>query len=219
MTVIAQHDFVEIDYTGRLKDGKVFDTTSEAVAKGHDLPGEGHAFAPVAICVGERQIIPGLDEQLPGKEVGKEYTVTLPPEKAFGKKDIKKLRMIPFSTFREHKMSPEPGLQVDVDGERGIVLSVSGGRVIVNFNHPLAGKEVEYRFIIRRKITQPEEQIQAYLHAILSIPASEIKVELADGTARVSLPARLPAEITGIFSKKILELLKAAEIKEVVFAS
>ena len=141
---IKLHDFVEVEYTGKLPDGLVFDTTVAEVAQQHNIHSDKMKYGPATVCVGEKQLLPGLDEQLVDKEVGKEYTVTLPPEHAFGKRDVKKVKIIPMNTFREHKTEPHPGLQIDVDGEVGTVNNISGGRVIVNFNHPLAGKELEF---------------------------------------------------------------------------
>src|SRR3989338_9525675 len=118
---IKLHDFIEIEYTGKLAEGAVFDTTSEKVAKEHRLHSPERKYHPAVICVGERQILPGLDAQLVDKELGKEYTLTLPPEKAFGKRDIKLVKIMPMDMFRQHKVQPHPGLQVDVDGEMGLV--------------------------------------------------------------------------------------------------
>ncbi|MEK6900053.1 MAG: FKBP-type peptidyl-prolyl cis-trans isomerase, partial [Nanoarchaeota archaeon] len=77
---VQLHDFVEVDYTGKLTDGLVFDTTIEKVAKEHNLRASKHKYSPAAVCIGERQVLPGLDAQLDDKEIGKEYMVTLSPE-------------------------------------------------------------------------------------------------------------------------------------------
>ncbi len=233
--IVHHHDFIEVEYTGKLTDGTVFDTTSERLAKQHNLPTENRQFASPIICVGEQQLLPGLDKELEGKEVGKSYTIPLSPEQAFGKRDIKKMKIIPMSTFYEHKMEPHPGLQIDVDGELGTVMRVSGGRVMVNFNHLLAGKEVIYEVKILRKVTDSKEQIIAYLNMGLRIPAEKIKVEISGGNgageksgedksseekagakATVTLPFQLPAPFTGELGKKIAEL---TGLKEVVVGS
>lgn len=205
---IKYHDFIEVDYTGKLADGTVFDTTSAEIAQKHRLPAENREFRPASICVGEMQILPGLDAELPGKEVGKEYSVTLPPERAFGKRDVRKMKIIPMSTFFEHKMEPQPGLQIDVDGELGTVVRVSGGRIIVNFNHPLSGKEVTYTFTIKRKITQPEEQVSAYVQATLRIPSENMNVTISAGKAVVSTLPDLPPPLKDVLEKKLKELIR-----------
>lgn len=210
---INHHDFVEVNYTGKLIDGTIFDTTEEKVAKENGIYDPKMNFAPAVICVGERQILPGLDEQLEGREVGPEYTVELSPEKAFGKRDIKKMRIMPMSAFKEQQMQPQPGLQIEVDGQIGIISKVSGGRIMVNFNHPLAGKEVVYTFKVTKKILDQKEQILAFLNATLRIPEEKMKVEVAGENAKVELPTALPAPFTEALGKKLAELVKLKSIE------
>ncbi len=213
---IKFHDFVEVDYTGKLTDGTIFDTTQEAVAKKNNLFSEKTKYGSLIVCVGEKQLLPGLDDELVGKEVGKEYTLTLAPENAFGKRDIKRLKVIPANTFREHKLDPHPGLQIDVDGEMGTVTSVSGGRVIVNFNHPLAGKEVVYTIKVNRVVTDAQEQIKAFLNATLRIPESQVKVEIKEEKATVELPVMLPPPLVDALTKKLVEV---TGLKDMAFSA
>ena len=194
----------------------VFDTTDESIAKKNNLHSEKAVYTPSAICVGEKQILPGLDEQLEGKEIGKHYTVKLQSEKAFGKRDIKKMRIVSMSTFKEHDVQPQSGLQIDVDGELGIIARISGGRIIVNFNHPLAGKEVTDEFVMRRKITETAEKITAFFHTLFKIPQEQITVEIKEGQAAVKIPVAFPHEIAEAIGKKVTELVtevKSIEIK------
>ncbi len=211
---IKLHDFIEIDYTGKLIDGTVFDTTNEKVAKENHLHSGNHKYKPAVICVGERQILPGLDLQLADKEIGKEYTVTLPPELAFGKRDIKQVKIIPMNMFKQHNVQPQPGLQVDVDGEMGVITRVSGGRVMVNFNHPLAGKEVVYSYKVLRKVTDQKEKVTAFLSALLRLPAEAMKIEVKDDAATVSIPGELPTQISTILAQKLVQL---TGLKDILF--
>lgn len=211
---VQHHDFVELDYDGRLADGTVFDTTSEKVAKEHNLHSPQQKYKPAVICVGEKQVLPGLDAQLVDKELGKEYTAALTADKAFGKRDIKRVKIIPMNTFQQHKVQPHPGLQVDIDGEMGLVTSVSGGRVIVNFNHPLAGKEVSYSYTILRKVTDQKEKVTAFLSAVLRLPAEAINIEVKDNAATVTLPGELPAQISTILAQKLVGL---TGLKDILF--
>jgi|SRR3989338_802003 len=208
------HDVVVVDYTGAVKEnGLIFDTTLASVAKQHNLPSQS-TYAPVTVCVGEHHLLPGFDAQLVDKEMGKEYTITLQAEEAFGKRDVKRLRIIPLNTFREHKTQPMPGLQIDVDGEIGTVTSVSGGRVIVNFNHPLAGKDVVYTFTITRKITDVKEKIVAYLERTFRLPADKVEVTVQFDSAVVSLPLEFPGPLQELISKKLQTI---AGLKTVTF--
>ena len=200
MEKVAKKDFIEIDYTGKLADGTVFDTTNTQIAKKHNLRSENTRENPTIICVGEKQLIPGLDEALIGKELNKEYTITVPAEKAFGKKDAKNIRLIPMRTFQKQNIMPQPGLQVNIDGSVATVLRVSGGRILVDFNHPLAGREITYNITIKKKITDKKEQIESYLGQAFPFP---LKVSVKENKATVTLPQNLPKEIAEELSKKL----------------
>jgi FKBP-type peptidyl-prolyl cis-trans isomerase 2 len=203
---VGTGDFVEVEYSGKVDDS-FFDTTSEKVARENGLFSEKNVYTPAKICVGEKQILPGLDSELVGKEIGKNYSIVLPMEKAFGKRDIKKMRIVPMNTFKEHKVAPQPGLQIDVDGERGTVTRVSGGRVIVNFNHPLAGKEITYDVKINKKITDRNEQVKAFLNTALKIPMNQIEVESNEKKLLVKMPVALPEQFMEALSKKLADLV------------
>ncbi len=202
---ISNHDFIEIEYTGTLSDGKIFDTTSRSIAEQHGIFNPKMKYQPAIVCVGERQLLQGLDNDLIGKEIGKTNYITLQPEQAYGKRDIKKIRIVPAHTFTENKMRPYPGLQVDVDGEIGIISSIAGGRVIVNFNHPLAGKEVQYEYKILRKIENLDEKIVHYIHNVMRIPKETIKVAINGNTALIELPLQLPEPILNTLTLKLKE--------------
>ena len=234
---LQKNDFVVVEYTGKLPDGKIFDTTSEKIAKEAKIFSEKMKYEPAEICIGEQQVLPGLDTALMGKEVGKKYTVNLSPEQAFGKRDIKKIKMVPSATFMEHKVQPFPGLQIDVDGEIGTVLRVAGGRILVNFNHPLAGKEVIYEVEVKRKITEPKEQVTAFVHRVFGIPEEQIGVEIkpieveiaAEGEkvaereksaesekekkVVLTLPFDFPAQLSDAFAQKLAELVKVKTVE------
>jgi len=210
---VAKGDFIEVEYTGTLLDGTVFDTTSKKKAQELHLDHEQSSFKPAKICVGERQVIPGLDQDFMGKEVGKKYSIKIPPELAFGKRDVKKVKIVPSSTFKEHKVNPQPGMQVDMDGDVGTVSSVSGGRIIVNFNHPLAGREVNYEFIITRAITDPQEQLVSFLNTTLRMPIDQFNVSVKENMAMVELPLQLPPQFTSALGKKLAELTHLKEVQ------
>ncbi|MFH0956858.1 MAG: hypothetical protein V1813_03275, partial [Candidatus Aenigmatarchaeota archaeon] len=72
-------------------------------------------------------------------------------------------RVIPLSKFTEKNMNPFPGLWVNIDNRNCRIMSVTSGRVRVDFNHPLAGKELTYEIEIREEITDKKERIKALL--------------------------------------------------------
>jgi FKBP-type peptidyl-prolyl cis-trans isomerase 2 len=201
---IKEHDFVEIEYTGRFADGNtIFDTSDEALAKKNGIFSENVRYGPIVICIGEHQVIAGLDKNILGKEAGKDYTFSIPAEDGFGKKDMKLLRLIPTSAFRKQNINVMPGLQVEVDGSVGIIKNVTGGRIIVDFNHPFSGKDLIYEVKLRRLVEDKVEQLNSLIRLLLNMQPETV---LLDGAATLTLDQKLPPEIEKELEKKLVEL-------------
>lgn len=209
---IALHDFLEVEYTGKFSDGKVFDTTDKEVAQKNNIFSPTMKYQPLVVCVGERQLILGLDDALIGKEIGKSYNIDLKPEQAFGKRDIKKIKLVPLVEFKKQNIDPRPGLQINMDGEVGTIVRASGGRILVNFNHPFAGKEVIYDIKINKKVTDKKTQIDSFLELSFNLP--NVETDVKENKATITLPIDLPKPIQEEFSKKLKELTK---LKDIIF--
>ena len=215
LETIKKNDFVEVEYTGMIKDSKeVFDTTSEKVAKDAGIYDKKMTYGPIVVCVGEGQLLKGLDDMLEGKSIGS-YEFDLLPENAFGKRDAKLLKIIPPKVFLKEGLKPVPGLIVSVDDARGVVKTISGGRVIVDFNHPLAGKEVIYSVKVIRFVTDPVEKISSFLNLALNLKKEAFKVEVSGEGAKVILKGKLPKEFADELSSHIV---RVTGLKKVDFA-
>ena len=209
-------DFVELVYTGRIKDlNLVFDTTNEKEAKESNIHDARASYGPVIICIGQGHVIKGLDEQLEGKELGKEYHIELSPEQGFGKKNAKLIQLVATSKFIKQKINPMPGLQVNIDDMTGMIRTVSGGRTLVDFNHPLAGKELTYDFKINKIVKDDEEKLKALLKLQLNL--KDIKVEIKEGNATIDLNIKqdLPKPVEEKLTKHIKEIIPS--IKNIEF--
>ena len=203
MGKIKKNDFVEVEYTGKLVDDKlVFDTTDENIAKDGGIFDENHKYGPVIICVGEKQILEGIDKNLEGKEDNNTYTLKLSPEDGFGKKSGKMLKLIPATVFRKQNIQAVPGLQVNIDGVVGTVRRVSGGRVIVDFNHPLSGKELEYIVKVNNIVTDSAKKVESIVHILLN---QDCKVSVANEIALIELETKLPDEIGEKLKEEIVK--------------
>jgi FKBP-type peptidyl-prolyl cis-trans isomerase 2 len=199
-------DFIELDYTAKIKSkDMVFDTTLESDAKKHGIHSDKIQYKPLVVKVGNGQLVKGLDEFIVDKVPGN-YTVEIEPEKAFGKKDAKLLRLISIKEFHKNQIQPMPGLEVELDGYRGIVRTVNGGRVIVDFNHPLSSQDLTYDITIKGFITDPKTKVEAALESF-KIPF--VKVEVADDKAIVTLETPVPAEVS---AQILAELKKLTDI-------
>ncbi|MEM0056904.1 MAG: peptidylprolyl isomerase [Candidatus Geothermarchaeota archaeon] len=190
---IDKGDFVLITYTGFLKDtNEIFDTTDEDVAKTSGLYDSNAKYGPTLIIVGEGRVIKGLEESLIGHKEGDEYEVEIPPEKGFGIRDSKKLVTTTIKKLRESGIKDEitVGKILNIDGKPAIVRAVVSGRVMLDFNPPLAGKYLKYRVKVVKRISSLEEKIielirstdQEFLNAI-----KEYKIDVNEGTLIINL--------------------------------
>lgn len=202
-----QGDFVEIEFTGRTKDGNVFDSNiSEELKK---LNPEAEA-KPFVFPLGHGMFLKGIEEFLLDREQGM-YEISLPPEKAFGKRDSKKIKIIPINVFREKNVNPVPGVAFNFDGLVGKIITVSGGRVIVDFNNLLAGKEVIYKIKVNRKIDDINEKVKAMLDFLFR-REFDFQVE---GRKLVIFCEKEMKDFIGLFTDKFREILELdLEVRE-----
>lgn len=215
MATVKKHDFVEIEYTGKVKeDNSVFDTTQENVARENGFYSKNADYSPAVICVGEGHLLKALEEQLIGKETGKEYTFEIGSENAFGRRDAKLIQLIPANKFRQQKIHPVPGLQMNIDGVFGVVKTVSGGRCLVDFNHPLAGRDIIYNLKINRLVEDDMEKLKSLLKIHLHMKDAEIEVK--EGGADIKSKHSIPDDIQAEF-KKIAERI-IPSLKNIKFA-
>ncbi len=173
-------DFIEIDYTGKLKEeNMIFDVTNEDTAKQNNLYHEDHVYKPIIICLGKKDVVKGLDNFLIDKEQNKEYELEIQPEDAFGKKHQELIKLLPTSAFTKQNIQPYPGLQVNLNNLTAVIKTVSGGRTLVDFNHPLAGKTLIYKVKINRIITNAKEKLSSILEQV----TKDFKIELKENEA------------------------------------
>jgi FKBP-type peptidyl-prolyl cis-trans isomerase SlyD len=157
--VFKKKDFIEIEFTGRVKNGEIFDSNIKKDLKKADLDIEPKPFI---FSLGEGMFLKGIEDFLTGKDVGK-YEIELPPEKAFGVRDGKLIKIVPSNIFKQRKLSPFPGVMFNFDGRMAKVLSVSGGRITMDFNNPVAGKTVVYNINVLRKVNDINEKTKAFI--------------------------------------------------------
>ncbi len=134
MTQAKAGDTVHFHYTGTLDDGTVFDSS------------EGRE--PLSFTLGSGQIIPGLDAAIDGMAVGEEKTVTVAAKDAYGDWQPEARQAIPRAQIPDH-IPLEPGTQLQMQTPDGqavpvTVAEVSEGEVVLDANHPLAGKDLTF---------------------------------------------------------------------------
>lgn len=180
--MVSKGSFVRITYVGRIKEtGELFDTTDAEIAKKEGVFNPKMKYGPVMIVVGEGKLVRGLDEVLAEMKAGDERALDIPPEKAFGPRSADLMRLVPLQEFKKQGFLPQQGMPITMNGLRGRVLSVSGGRVRVDFNHPLAGKALAYTVRIEEQVEDKQRQAQG----LCDFYAMDAKVTLAGTGAEV----------------------------------
>ncbi|MFC7137085.1 FKBP-type peptidyl-prolyl cis-trans isomerase [Halobaculum litoreum] len=177
---IQNGDFVRLDYTVRTategdEEGRVVDTTRKEVAEEAGIDDDEYDFSPRTVVVGEGHVFDSVDEDLLGKAVGDGNTVVVPAAEAFGEFDPDDVRTVSAEKIPEDDRYP--GAQVTIDGEQGYVETVIGGRSRVDFNHPLAGDDLEYEYEILGVVDDEEEQAAGLLGMYLQ-EAPEVRIEV-----------------------------------------
>jgi len=204
--MIKKGDFIEIDYVGRVKStNQIFDLTDNKAAKENNLNIEKE-LKPIVICVGEKNLLKDIDNNLIGKEIGKDYEIDVKPENGFGKRDPRLMKLINVNVFKKSNIMPVPGLQVNIDGMLGTIRSFSGGRVIVDFNHPLADKELVYKIKIIREVKGVKEKLSACMK-FMNLLDDKFSISLDNNKAKITLEANIPDPLKEALKKKILELV------------
>lgn len=190
-SAISKGDVVWIDYEGWILNPNgtrtLFDTTRAEAAKKADRFDEKKVYQEFPIIVGHGRILPGLDEALLTAEIGKEATIRIPPEKGAGERDPKLVELHPLREFLKQEIHPDVGMEVSLGGRKGTITQVTGGRVRVDYNNPLAGRTIEYTFKVTKKAETVEEKLRAILEMDYGL-AEQFKIDVKKDVAEILIP-------------------------------
>lgn len=140
MAAASKGDTVYIDYTGRLDDGSVFDSS-----EGKD---------PLEFVLGSGMVIPGFDAAVTGMEVGETQTTHIPAAEAYGARTDELLVTVPKDQLPPG-MEVSAGDQLQVSDDEGrvqlvTVVEVGDDTMVIDANHPLAGKDLTFDITLVR---------------------------------------------------------------------
>ncbi|MCS7120109.1 MAG: FKBP-type peptidyl-prolyl cis-trans isomerase [Nitrososphaerota archaeon] len=183
-------DFVLVDYIGRISETKeVFDTTLEEVARNSGIYREGGIYEPVLVVLGEGWLLKALEDSVMNLDIGKTETVEIPPEKAFGNRDAEKVKLYPLRKLTAKGVTPQVGMRVEVDGRLATVRTIGSGRVLLDFNPPLAGKTLIYEVTVRKLLEATEEKMLALIHRrIPQISIEKFSLEVSGDEVKINIP-------------------------------
>ena len=133
MNQATQGSTVRVNYTGKLGDGTVFDTTGER--------------EPLEFTLGEGRIIPGFETAVEGMNVGESKTAVVPSEQAYGERQDELVEVVPRTMLPDDVDFAEGNHFQIKRGEETVVVKVidtNDESVTFDGNHPLAGEELTF---------------------------------------------------------------------------
>lgn len=183
-------DFIYIDYVARIKDtGEIFDTTIEEEAKKANIYDSEKVYKPKLVILGEGAIIKGLEDALYQMSVGEEKEIEIPPEKAYGERDPNKVKTVSLGELRKQGIRPYPNMMLRMsNGSIAIVKSVTGGRVVLDYNHPLAGRTLIYKVKVVKVLETELDKVKALLERYFgSSNVDKFTVEISNDKKEVKI--------------------------------
>lgn len=151
---ISQNKVVKMHYKGTLSDGSVFDSS------------EGRE--PLEFIFGVGMIIPGLEKGIQGLKVGDKKSVAVKADEAYGQKNDATIQEVPKNQFPED-LKLEVGMQLMAQGPHGAIpvqiAEILDDKVKVDFNHPLAGKDLTFNIeVVDVREATEEELSHGHVH-------------------------------------------------------
>ena len=190
---VNKGDFIKVELTGSsVETGEVFETTSEEVAQESGLWEENRTFEPRLVIVGDGYVLRGLDERLPGTPFDEEVEIEIPPEEAFGERNPADVQMVPFRVLRSKGINPYVGAELEIDGRPAIIRSVGAGRVQVDYNHRLAGRQIVYKLKVVEHVSDDKDKMRALIgRRFLGIDTAEFALKKTKKKLRIGIPDQI----------------------------
>ncbi len=209
--------FVEIEYSGRIKEtGELFDTTDEKLAKEEGIFNPRAKYGPIVVVVGAGHVIKGLDDVLKEMKVGEERVVEIDPKDAFGERNPNLVKTLPSAYFLKEGVTPRVGMPFMLpNGIEGRIISVSAGRVKVDFNNPLAGKKVVYSIKINREIKDAKEKLEGLFVYHTFMPKEGYEISIKDKVGKIKVKLSIGETIKKRIKDEALKYISG--LKDVVF--
>ena len=134
MKQIQNNDTVEVHYTGTLSNGQVFDSSLDR--------------EPLKFTLGQGQLIPGFEAGIIDLKVGDKKTIQIPCAEAYCERHDEMMHEVQKSQLPQ-EIKPEVGMPLVSQGPEGqemhfIIAEVKEESIIVDGNHPLAGKDLTF---------------------------------------------------------------------------
>ncbi|MFH0906403.1 MAG: FKBP-type peptidyl-prolyl cis-trans isomerase [archaeon] len=217
--MIKEKDLIEINLI--LKDNntkEILDTNIESVAKEGNIFKTNMRYSPLKFVFGKKELLDSVEDNIKDLKIGEEKTFSLKKSQAFGEREDAKIKLMQLSEFKKEKINPLSGMIVNLGGEIGKILSVSGGRVKVDFNSEFAGKDLEYTIKLLKIFSEDLDKAKAITEKYFYfLPLDKIKVNLISNILEIQLPLGLPKEIDYFKQSISHEIFDSTNIENIKF--
>ncbi len=147
MEQVKNGDSVSVNYTGRLEDGTIFDTSLQ----------EGRE--PLKTTLGQGQLIPGFENGLIGMSIGEKKTIEIEPKDAYGEVNPQLTQEVPLDKVPENvKVGDMLQGQNQYGPVQVTVREVNESTVLLDMNHPLAGKKLIFDLEVLKSLKKRPNQ-------------------------------------------------------------
>jgi FKBP-type peptidyl-prolyl cis-trans isomerase 2 len=144
---VKKGEWIKVEYEGTFDDGTIFDSTKQ------------NGGNPLKFQVGVGQLVKGFDESVMGKDLGEEYLIRLEPSEAYGEYKEGLTHKVPKDQFPKGA-ELHPGLMLMVMSPQGqkpaSIKSIEKNDVIIDLNHPMAGKVLNFKIKIVETGLEPD---------------------------------------------------------------
>lgn len=190
---VNKGDFIYIEMTGKVEEtDEVFETTEEETAKEAGVFNEERVYGPRLVIVGDGFVLRGLDDKLPGTKFDEEVEIEIPSSEAFGERNADLVQMIPYRILRSKGINPYVGAELEIDGRPAIVRSIGAGRVQIDYNHPLAGRNIIYKLKVIEHITEDKKKFAALINRrFVKVEPTEFKLRKTKKKLRIGIPDQI----------------------------
>lgn len=142
-------DYVTVEYEGALENGEIFESSGEN--------------GPLSFVIGQNSVFPSFEEAVIGLAPGESSTAIVRSGEAYGDRRQELIQVLNRGSLGD-TIDPQPGMVIGMKIERdgqshqipATISEVDGDRVTIDYNHPLAGRDLHYRITLR-EIAGPEE--------------------------------------------------------------
>ncbi len=146
---LTKHKVATINYTLKDKEDNILDESSDS---------------SFTYLHGASNIIPGLEKALEGSEAGDEVSVDVKPEDAYGERNLEMIQRLPRDLFPE-EVEVKEGMQFHAQSSSGdpvivTIDSIDGDEVVVDGNHPMAGKHLHFDVVVVEVRDATEHEIE-----------------------------------------------------------